>query len=128
MPWRLALRAERWRARIGRGLAARLGGNGTVYVHERVEEYRRYWEEGARLLGAELVPLTAAIWEIRKGDRRIRIANHATPCDDPATRQLAGDAFEWDAVPPMAVKGKAEPVETFIPRRKAGTDLMQSSG
>lgn len=90
-PWRLALRAERWRARIGRGLAARLGGNGTVYVHERADEYRRYWEDGARRVGAELVPLTPAIWEVRRGDRRVRIANHATPCDDPATRQLAGD-------------------------------------
>jgi adenylate cyclase len=47
------------------------------------------------------------------------------------TRQQAGDAFEWDAVPPMHVKGKAEPVETFVPRPRADSEqalLMQSSG
>ncbi len=90
-PWQLAVSAERWRQRLVRGIGARLGGNGTVYVAERSDEYRRYWEEGARLVGAEFTPLTSRIWEVRRGDRRVRLANHVTPCDDPATRQLAGD-------------------------------------
>jgi adenylate cyclase len=36
-----------------------------------------------------------------------------------ATRDQAGAAFEWKAVPPVPVKGKAEPVECFIPSAKA---------
>jgi adenylate cyclase len=33
-----------------------------------------------------------------------------------ATRDQAAPDFEWQAVPPVAVKGKAEPIECFIPR------------
>lgn len=33
------------------------------------------------------------------------------------TREKVGDdGFEWEAFPPMPVKGKAEPVHTFVPR------------
>ena len=33
------------------------------------------------------------------------------------TRDHVGDdGFDWDALPPMPVKGKAEPVHTFVPR------------
>ncbi|MEO8449789.1 MAG: addiction module protein, partial [Gemmatimonadota bacterium] len=60
-------------------------------VRERVAEYRGYWEEGARLLGADFVVLREDIWEVRLGGRRARLANFQTPFDDPATRRLAGD-------------------------------------
>lgn len=33
-----------------------------------------------------------------------------------ATRSSAGDAFDWAAAEPLAVKGKTEPVRTFLPR------------
>ena len=84
-------RVERLRCRLAGALDRRLGRKRTVYVEERTEEYRRYWEEGARLIGAELVALTDDIWEIRRGARQVRITKHLTPCDDPATRRLAGD-------------------------------------
>jgi class 3 adenylate cyclase len=32
-----------------------------------------------------------------------------------ATRDLAADHFSWTAAPPMAVKGKSQPVPTFVP-------------
>jgi adenylate cyclase len=32
-----------------------------------------------------------------------------------ATRERAGDAFRWTAAEPMPVKGKSQPVETFVP-------------
>ncbi len=32
-----------------------------------------------------------------------------------ATRAAAGDGFEWKEAPPVVVKGKSEPVRTFIP-------------
>ena len=82
-------------ARAGRRVAAalhdRLGLRRTVYVHERTKEYRGYWEEGARLLGAEFNPLTQDVWEIRRNGRVLRLSIHITPCDDHATRRLAGD-------------------------------------
>jgi hypothetical protein len=84
-------RFERVRCRLAAALDRRLGRKRTVYVEERTEEYRRYWEEGAHHNGAELLALTEDIWEIRRGERRVRITKYLTPCDDPATRRLAGD-------------------------------------
>jgi cyanophycin synthetase len=70
---------------------ARLGSRRTVYVTERLDEYRRYWEDGAASLGATFNPLTREVWEVRAGTRVVRLSNHITPCDDHATRILAGD-------------------------------------
>jgi hypothetical protein len=49
-----------------------------------------------------------------------------------ATRRLAGDRFEWTQVGALAVRGKSDPVLTFVPgertagwaraRRRAGSD------
>ena len=36
------------------------------------------------------------------------------------TRDRVGDAFDWSEPPPVAVKGKAELVATFVPRPKPG--------
>jgi adenylate cyclase len=36
-----------------------------------------------------------------------------------ATRARLGDAYLWDAAEPVVVKGKAEPIATFTPRRHA---------
>ncbi len=33
-----------------------------------------------------------------------------------STRDLAGDAFAWTEAAPMPVKGKTEPIRTFVPR------------
>jgi len=33
-----------------------------------------------------------------------------------ATRDRAGARFEWSAAPTVAVKGKSEQVETFVPK------------
>src|SRR3954470_10104359 len=91
MPVSLRLRAVRWQTKLlGLGAAA-LGGDRTVMVDERVEEYRRYWQEAAQILGAEFVPLGDAIWEVRRGHSRTRIANELVQADDPVTLHLAGD-------------------------------------
>jgi adenylate cyclase len=34
------------------------------------------------------------------------------------TKERVGSACEWNAAPPVSVKGKSEPVATFIPRRR----------
>jgi class 3 adenylate cyclase len=38
-----------------------------------------------------------------------------------ATRDGAGSRFEWKPAAPMSVKGKAEPVQTFVPAGQAST-------
>jgi cyanophycin synthetase len=88
---RTMLRLERLRLRASRAVRARLGAKQTVYVTERVDEYRGYWEEAAMSLGASFTALTREVWEVRSGARTLRLSNHITPCDDHATRVLAGD-------------------------------------
>jgi len=84
-------RLERMRWRIVSALHDRLGLKRTVYVHQRTDEYRRYWKEAAGSLGAEFLPLTEDVWEIRGDGRSLRLSVHITPCDDHATRRLAGN-------------------------------------
>jgi adenylate cyclase len=40
-----------------------------------------------------------------------------------ATRVAAGELVEWTAVPALAVKGKVEKVECFVPMRKRNGDV-----
>jgi cyanophycin synthetase len=78
-------------ARVGRRLRASWPGPRTVYVSERVTEYRNYWAVAAALLGADFEELTPGIWQVRRGEHRTRLANFVTECDDPVTLHLAGD-------------------------------------
>ncbi len=89
VPFRFRLAEAR--TRLARSLRRRLLPASTTYVHERVAEYRRYWEAGAAALGAEFVAMTDEVWDVRRNGRRARIYNFLTPCDDPGTRRLAGD-------------------------------------
>jgi len=63
----------------------------TAYVNDRVDEYRAYWQAGARNLTAEFVPRTELVWEIRTDGRRARIFNDIVPIDDVATIELCAD-------------------------------------
>lgn len=85
------LRLARWRCRLARRARDLLGLNPTVYVDQRIAEYRRYWEEAAQHISAEFHPLTDGVWEVRKNGRKTRLANHITQCDDFVTLRLAGD-------------------------------------
>lgn len=89
LPW--AVRVARFRRRLQHAVVRRLRGPGTTYVQQRVEEYRTYWSEATRRLGAEFRPLTENIWEVRRGEARVRLANYVTSADDPVTLRLAGD-------------------------------------
>lgn len=88
-PWRFRL--VRVRTRLTRSLRRRFLPPPTTYVDERAAEYRRYWEAGASAVGAEFLPITDEVWDVRRDRRRVRIYNFLTPCDDPGTRRLAGD-------------------------------------
>lgn len=87
----LSFRLARARVRLSRSLRRRLLRPETTYVHDRVAEYRGYWEVAAASLGAEFISRTEEIWEVRLNGRRTRLFNFMTACDDPATRRLAGD-------------------------------------
>lgn len=88
---RLMLMAQRLRWRLVHAARRLLGLKRTRYVDERVEEYRRYWEEAANTLGAALDPICAGVWEIRRGAQRTRIASYMVQIDDPVTLRLAGN-------------------------------------
>ncbi|MGH2651421.1 MAG: hypothetical protein ACRDHK_09465, partial [Actinomycetota bacterium] len=62
-----------------------------MYVGDRVAEYRGYWEEGARLIGAAFEPLGEAVWEASRDGIRARIANYVTEIDERPIRWKAGD-------------------------------------
>jgi cyanophycin synthetase len=78
-------------ARVTRKLRAGWPGARTVYVSDRVAEYRTYWSDAAALLGATFEELTPSIWEVRQGERRTRLVNFVTQCDDPVILHLAGN-------------------------------------
>jgi D-alanine-D-alanine ligase-like ATP-grasp enzyme len=88
---RLMLNAQRLHWRLVHTTRRLLGLKRTRYVNERVEEYRRYWEEAAKTLGATLEPICAGVWEIRRGEQRTRIASYMVQIDDPVTLRLAGN-------------------------------------
>ena len=85
------LRARRVGASLAREGRRVLGLARTVYVEQRVDEYRGYWEGAARILGAEFSTLAPGVWEVRLGERATRIAGHVVQADDPVTLRLAGD-------------------------------------
>src|SRR5712692_9401520 len=87
----LALRVRRWRCRLMRKGRGMLGLNRTIYVEQRVGEYRAYWERAAQTLSATFIPLSETVWEIRLNGCSTRVASHVVPLDDPVTHRLAGD-------------------------------------
>ena len=91
IPLRLRWFAERARARARQLLAASGARRRTSYVWQRVDEHRAVWEAAADALGAEFIPLSERVWEVRIGDRRTRIANDLLELDDPAVLEIAGD-------------------------------------
>lgn len=83
-------RLRQWQCRLTRAARRLLGRPRTVYVDQRVAEYRGYWEAAAQRVGAEFLPLTDGIWEVRRGAARVRLANYVVGVDDPVTLRLAG--------------------------------------
>ena len=63
----------------------------TMYVGDRVAEYRDLWSAAARAIGADFDAVAPAVWEVRSGTRRTRISNDLVEFDDPVVLDLAGD-------------------------------------
>jgi cyanophycin synthetase len=80
-----------WLAWWRRLAGALFGRRKTIYVGDRIDEYRGLWSSAAEAIGADFTPLAHEIWEVRSGDRRTRISNDLVQFDDPVVLDLAGD-------------------------------------
>ncbi len=74
-----------------RAASAMFGRRKTIYVGDRIDEYRGLWSRAAAAIGAEFTPLAHDTWEVRSSERRTRIANDLVQFDDPVILDLAGD-------------------------------------
>lgn len=63
----------------------------TVYVDERVEEYRGYWAGAAGKVGAELHQLTDRAWEVRRDGHHTRIWLSHVQLNDTVVNDLSSD-------------------------------------
>lgn len=68
-----------------------LGAKRTIYVDERVQEYRGYWAGAAQRIGAEFHALTDRAWEVRRGGRHTRIYISHVQLNDAVVGDLSGD-------------------------------------
>lgn len=84
----------KWRrllAFLGRRVRRAAGIERTVYVDERVEEYRGYWAGAARRIGAEFHELTDRAWEVRRDGRHTRIVLSHVQLNDTVVADLSAD-------------------------------------
>jgi len=98
-----------------------MGINEPVYYKQRVEEYRGYWQEAARVLGAEFVPLGHDLWEVRLEGRHTRIKNSMVQLGDPVVNRIASDkalCYQW-------AMDRGVPVPPHLAFRLAELDLAK---
>ena len=87
----LPVKIRREAIRGGRIFNKLFGRDDTVYVDERIAEYRAYWAGAAARLTANFEDLSNDTWEVTLDDRSTRLRNYMTEADDPVTLELAGD-------------------------------------
>jgi len=85
------LRLRQLSAYVLRAAAKYLKINKTIYVQDRIPEYRKYWQEASDALSLEFVRLTDELWEINNETRKIRIATHKIPINDPVVLYICAD-------------------------------------
>jgi glutathione synthase/RimK-type ligase-like ATP-grasp enzyme len=81
---------QRTALRIMKLAAEWAGWSGQVYLHQRVDEYRRIWQRVALEQGATFTELAPDLWQLEVGARRVRILNFELEFDNPVTLGLAG--------------------------------------
>ncbi|UCG61160.1 MAG: hypothetical protein JSV52_12650 [Candidatus Zixiibacteriota bacterium] len=84
------LEIQRKLARLRKLWADIRGSSGQTYVHDRVSEYRDIWHAVAEEIGADFSVLDDRVYEIARGDQKIRILNFLLPFDNPVTLEIAG--------------------------------------
>jgi D-alanine-D-alanine ligase-like ATP-grasp enzyme len=88
--WRL-LQLERLLARLRKFWDIKRNSSKQVYVQDRESEYREMWRAVAERIGANFVPLTDDLWEIRLNGKRTRILSYRMEFDDPVILEMAGN-------------------------------------
>src|SRR5688572_2676009 len=123
------LKVERFGHRLHRSARRALGLDRTVYVEQRLGEYRGYWEAAASRLGAQFHTITDGIWEISRNGASVRLAGHVAPVDDPVTLRLAGDKeLGYRMAESVGVPVPAHVVVTLSELTKARTFLTERGG
>lgn len=87
----MLLRIARRLLAFARRLKRALGLGRTVYVHQRGDEYRGYWQAAARSLSAELTPLDVDLWRVHRDDKATTIHNYLVQADDPVVLNIAAN-------------------------------------
>jgi glutathione synthase/RimK-type ligase-like ATP-grasp enzyme len=68
-----------------------LGLERTVYVGQRVREYRGYWEGAALRIGAEFRDMADNVWEVRRDGRRTRLCGAHVQLNDPVVSDISAN-------------------------------------
>jgi hypothetical protein len=74
-----------------RGLRKITGWSPTVYVWDRVEEYKDLWTRAAKTIEAEIVEVDQGIWVVSKNGKESRIVNNRVELDNPVALKIAGN-------------------------------------
>ena len=75
----LGLRLKQIATYVLRAAKRYLGLNKTISVSQRASKYRGYWENAAKDLSAEFIPILDDYWEIRHNGRSFKFANDIIP-------------------------------------------------
>jgi cyanophycin synthetase len=101
----------------------------TIYVDERVQEYRGYWAGAAQRIGAEFQDLSDRAWEVRRGGRRTRIYISHVQMNDPVVSDLSGDkAFCYRLAGAAGVPVPRHATFTLAELRQAGEFYERRKG
>ena len=63
----------------------------TVYVWDRVTEYRDLWTRAAQAIGADIEEIDEGIWLVSRDGKKCWIANHCVELDNPVVLKIAGN-------------------------------------
>ncbi len=86
----LTLELQRAALRLLKMWKEKRGTSRQIYFQHRVPEYCNMWRAIAEDIGAEFRNLSDDFWEVKRGNRLIRINNHQLEFDNPVTLSLAG--------------------------------------
>jgi cyanophycin synthetase len=67
------------------------GRKTTVYVWDRIAEYRDLWTQASRIIDADIVEVDDGVWLASRGGKECWIANHCVELDNPVVLKIAGN-------------------------------------
>ena len=87
----LKLKLIRLGIKIGRRLPIfKKGNQKQVYLRDRITQYANIWKIIAELVGASFKELDRDIWQLERGDKRIRLRLHQFPLDNDVVLRICG--------------------------------------